>query len=1279
MAAQSRMHDDYTIGWVCALSEERTAATAMLDERHPDLLRRPNDANTYTLGSIGGHNVVIACLPEGAIGTTSAATVAKDMVHVFPAIRVGLMVGIGGGVPPTVRLGDVVVSVPDAQYPGVVQWDMGKAEQGGKFRRTGALNKPPALLLTAVTKLKTDHKLEGSKIAQYLEEAQARYPRSTAKFLRSNLLQDVLFKASYQHVHQQDRDAAEDEEGEGSEEEESDDEAKDACKHCDKAQIVKRKPRDMRVHCGLIVSGNQVIKDARVRDRLSKDLGKVLCIEMEAAGLMDNFPCIVIRGICDYADSHKNTAWQEHAAAIAAAFAKELLGYVVVDEVKAEKPVRDILLDISRTVTSIQEETTRNTHLLHKKQDMELLDWLSTDHYGAQQSDTLKRWHPKTGLWFLRSPEYQDWLQSEGGILYCPGIPGAGKTIMASAAIHDIDRAFPTDANIGLAYVYFIFSRQREQTAEHVLASLLTQFLRGQDSLPEDTRDLFERHRKKGTRLTHGELLTALSRAVSRYERAFVALDALDECTIESQCRTKILSDILDIQAKSNMNILATSRMHDDIAGLLTRQNTTTLSIIAQDEDMVSVLRSRIKTYDQKLYDDDFCNLLVSKIVRVAEGMRLLSSAEMLHALAIHPNTTAIDTNYCPSINMIMSICAGLVIVDEESHTVRLVHYTTQEYFDKTRATWFTDAQERITESCVTYLSYEIFDGYCETDEDFEKRLVTYPFYSYASHEWSHHAGAASGRQVIVDFLKNERRVQASSQALLSKKWWSGDSGYSQRIPKGTTGLHLASRFGLTDATPGLCTIDDVDKSDSYGQTPLSWAAECGHAEVVKLLLETKKVEVNSKDNDGRTPLSWAAKYGHAQVVKLLLETKQVEVDSKDNNGQTPLSWAAECGHAEVVKLLLETKEVEVNSKDNDGRTPLSWAAEYGHAQVVKLLLKAKEVEVNSKDNDGQTPLSWAAECGHAEVVKLLLETKEVEVNSKDDNGWTALSRAAKNGHAEVVKMLLKTKQVEIDAKDTVHGRTPLSFAAENGHVEVVKLLLETEPAEIDAKDTGYSQTPLSLAAEKGHPKVVKALLEAQRADSRCKNTGFGQTPLSWAARNGHVRVVKLLLGTKQVDVNSKDMVFGQTPLSWAARNGNIDVLRVLLETEEVDSNSQDTVYGRTPLSWAARNGHANVVELLIETKQVDVNSKDMVFGQTPLSWAARKGYAEVVKVLLRAKQVRIDSKDYDGHTPLSLATKNGYRMVCVVLQGFDKADSSMKRPNPWEDFGSGSHGERTR
>jgi nucleoside phosphorylase len=333
-------HKDYTVGWVCALSKEQTAATAMLDEIHQDLPKPPNDKNTYTLGCIGKHKIAIASLPEGDIGNNAAAVVATQMASTFPSIKFGVLVGIGGGVPPKVRLGDVVVSTPSNGFSGVVQWDMGKAEQDDTFKRIGALDNPPGVLRSALSKLKTKHELEGTLVPQYLEDLGKKYPRLIPKYTRSKSLKDVLFRADYNHVHHPNRDKP-DPAGAGAimrdyedYRNDEDDENEFGCAYCDREKIVKRKARDMLVHYGLIASGNRVIKDASFRNKINSRLGgHVLCFETEAAGLMNHFPCIVIRGICDYADSHKNDLWQEHAAAVAAAFTKEFLSMVSVGEV----------------------------------------------------------------------------------------------------------------------------------------------------------------------------------------------------------------------------------------------------------------------------------------------------------------------------------------------------------------------------------------------------------------------------------------------------------------------------------------------------------------------------------------------------------------------------------------------------------------------------------------------------------------------------------------------------------------------------------------------------------------------------------------------------------------------------------------------------------------------------------------------------------------------------------------------------------------------------------
>lgn len=320
--SQQLPRNEYTVGWVCALPIEFAAAQEMLDEEHADLQHEPdeNDENTYALGSIGGHNVAIGCLPAGSIGNDPAAVAAVQMRATFTGIRFGLMVGIGGGVPSAeadVRLGDVVVSQPDKTFNGVVQYDSGKTTPSG-FGRTGALNAPPQTLLDAVAKVRANEMRGRSKVSEHIAKLD-RIPM----FQRSKAGPDVLFEAAYDH------------------------EGRQTCDGCLKDRQEARPPRDSEeevvVHYGTIASGNQVMKSAAQRDRVSADLGGVLCFEMEAAGLMNSFPCLVVRGICDYADSHKNKRWQPYAAGVAAAYAKELLSVIPAADVVKNVTVYDAM------------------------------------------------------------------------------------------------------------------------------------------------------------------------------------------------------------------------------------------------------------------------------------------------------------------------------------------------------------------------------------------------------------------------------------------------------------------------------------------------------------------------------------------------------------------------------------------------------------------------------------------------------------------------------------------------------------------------------------------------------------------------------------------------------------------------------------------------------------------------------------------------------------------------------------------------------------------------
>jgi hypothetical protein len=198
----SMKHEDYTVGWICALPAELAAAVGLLDERHSTLPSRQQDNNTYTFGRIGDHNVAIACLPAGVTGTISVARVATQMLSTFTKLRFGLMVGIGGGVPSKVhdiRLEDVVVSQLMGIFGGVIQYGFGKTIQEGTFTRTGSLNKPPELLLTALTNFKAKHMMEGQALTKHLLEMTERYPIMAAQFANPGTLHDSLYEADHDH------------------------------------------------------------------------------------------------------------------------------------------------------------------------------------------------------------------------------------------------------------------------------------------------------------------------------------------------------------------------------------------------------------------------------------------------------------------------------------------------------------------------------------------------------------------------------------------------------------------------------------------------------------------------------------------------------------------------------------------------------------------------------------------------------------------------------------------------------------------------------------------------------------------------------------------------------------------------------------------------------------------------------------------------------------------------------------------------------------------------
>ncbi|KAI0404796.1 hypothetical protein F4802DRAFT_607212 [Xylaria palmicola] len=484
---------DYTVGWVCALHIEMAAARSMLDEIHDNMDRSPNDSNTYIFGSLHHHNVVIACLPTNGYGTNNAAIVGGNMRRTFPSMEMFLMVGIGGGAPGKVdiRLGDVVVST------GVIQHDMGKTIQQGHFQATGITREPSPALLTAVSALRARHELESSKIPTILSQLRGRCP-SMAQYTDCEQLQDLLFDSAYEHA-----------------------DLIKACDTCDTCKLVRRPPRRNNnpiIHYGIIASGNQVIRHGKTRDRLAQEFDAI-CFEMEAAGLTDS-QCLVIRGICDYSDSHKSKQWQKYASATAAAYTKELLS-VIPAMGTAATPSREVVRERRRL----------------------LMDSLSFEKIDARHSN-IKSAYGKTCAWLLSHPEYIKWLTpaefpKHRGLLWIHGKPGAGKsTIMKFIYTRALENSDST-----ISFFFNARGEELEKSTQGMYRSLLLQLL---EKLP-DLQEVLDPPGRRGqghygNNLWEINVLQSLfSAAIAKLGRRRVTcfVDALDECG-ESQVRDMI-------------------------------------------------------------------------------------------------------------------------------------------------------------------------------------------------------------------------------------------------------------------------------------------------------------------------------------------------------------------------------------------------------------------------------------------------------------------------------------------------------------------------------------------------------------------------------------------------------------------------------------------------------------------------------------------------------------------------------------------------------------------
>ncbi|KAL4783423.1 ankyrin [Aspergillus varians] len=1259
----------YTIGWICALRTEYVAATVFLDKQHEKPYVPPNDNNAYTVGEIGEHNVVIAVLPIGEYGTASAASVAKDMVNAFPNVRIGLMVGIGGGVPTThdVRLGDVVVSAPRDGQGGVFQYDFGKTIQDQEFQATGFLNQPPTALRTAVNALATQYEIHGHELESAISDILAKFPRLRRSFSRPDPGCDRLFKSEVTH------------------------EAACTTRCGGDESTMKWRPErtddedDPAIHYGLIASGNQLMKDAIIRDKLAEEKD-VLCFEMEAAGLMNHFPCLVIRGICDYSDSHKNKEWQGFAAMVAAAYVKDLLRQIHPKKVedlaiisdalsglhKVSEEHRDITKQLLQTGKDFaNERTSTKEHEIH--QLFRLTDGGKDATY-EWYKDRVEERVEGTCMWFLHHEHFQKWLSQESGPLLVTADPGCGKSVLAK---YLTDHVLPQSATV----CYFFFKDQDQNSVRQALCALIHQLFSQKPSLIKHAKPQYEKD-GKGLINSTKSLWEVLENAVGDVSVGpiILALDALDECAeseIHDLIRTVNEQSMDNRIGRGKLKYFLTCRPYEQIISRFHKLLGTFPNVRIPGEEESETISQEVNIVITHRLNQLSLQKKFSSNTKGYLQKRLKECTHRTYLWAYLVFEFLENESFKKTPSAIQAILAAIPDSVNQAYEQILSRSKNDPMVRKTLSIILAASRPLTLSEMNVALnigsSVKCFDDLdLEDEEDFKSRLRTWCGLFISIYHGKIYFLHQTAREFLAaDVASTGGKIDRDMKALRNSP---GELHWQHCITS------QQAHFALAELCVLYLKIFNSDNSPSGGLLPASSSDNDPHSVFSTTLESHVFLDYSAK--------SWGFHFREANIdndAKMIQTALEIcdpssksystwfnvfwnSVGGTSDNNFTSLMIASYHGHHAVVKSLLHTG-ADLDTMDAKvNRTALSWAVDQGREAVVKLLLSEHGVGPGFRSAWMRTPLLLAAKQGRESICKLLLSVCDVGPSPGDIYLEEALELAVGNRRVSIVKLLLERDDLDLNygysdrkGRSSIVG-TPLYLAVNNRQERIVQFLLARH--DIDLAD--IKGTPLFLATAMEYKRIFQLLLEKGGDSINMEGTagGYEGTPLFVAAAEGFKMMVKRLLAERGVDLNRKGYERIQkdnwqgTPLSVALRRGHMTVARLILAEDNVDANGryinpEETVsipalvevpFQGTPLFLASTEGYGDIVRWLLTKDNIDPNSKGCIggladrgqhyygFQGSPLSFAAWSGQTKIVKLLIAKDSVDLNSRAYAAH-----------------------------------------------
>lgn len=1097
-------YSDYTVGWICALPLEMAAACVMLDSTHESLPIDTIDTNTYTYGSIGHHNVVLACL--GRYGTNNAAHVASNMNRTFPGLQIRLLVGIGGGVPTQIencdmRLGDIVVGHE------VTQFDRGKLLSDGILHRTHLRDYPHPKLLNAVSALRARHEMHPSKALAISKEALSENSRMRDRYTLPEKVEDLLFEAHYDHC------------------------GDSTCKGCDRRMLIARPRRatpDPEVHHGAIGSGNQVIKNGTLRDVMAGELN-VICFEMEAAGLLRENQALVIRGICDYSDSHKNKIWQKHAALMAAAYTKELLEVISVAKPSTALRMNDYEFGfLGRAAPSLSTKERMESFMgskggslqrkLSTQDRKDLMEAIKFAEIGSREAD-VRPAHHQTCVWVLIHPEYLLWrdeekLKHHRGVLWVSGKPGSGKsTMMKFLWEHEKSRLI-TSGSVVLSFFFNARGFTLQKTVEGMHRSLLHQLLTACPQLQVVLDSVAFPKTCPSLSILQGFLKDAILRLGSTNITIFI--DAVDECT-RSEVRDMVdFFEQLGQEATEKdipLRICFSSRHYPYIH----IRHGLKLTLEAQEDH-----ESDLKTYlDARLLfnmDRSFPDIR-AQILRKAAGVFLwvVLVVDILNGVWQQGFMFAVHETLQQLPGELGDLFRSILNRDSEN----------MEHF-RLSVQWILYSERPLS---LKEFYYAVCSG---LSRDVARSSIIVSAGVDDMHRFA--ISSAKGLIEVIQFEKNEsttpvvRFIHESVRDFLVDYHGLTEvfpelENYGMELGHKTLQGCCATYMGIINELLDTSSTFPIDRL--YHDYPfLRYAVHniFHHANLTsdpssqRQFLEEISLDTwisrNSllKKSDYTdaldTPCVLIRKGASLMYVLASVDTpalirsghfKNMQLNETENQVFSHAIIAAnEKGHSEALKALLELNDfitpecLSFNYVRNNRHTvqrmgrghtkerPLGWATVHGYIELTRCFL-ANGADVNALSH-GRLPISLAVLEGHRGVVKTLLD-HGADPNKTDKAGDTALSAAVEMNDIEMMKLLLQ-RGAQVSAYSG-EWKTLLHYAAFNCSSETMELLLDNSEAEsLNALD-GQHMTPLHMASrsQTRHSSDIVRLLRARGAN----------------------------------------------------------------------------------------------------------------------------------------------------------------------------------------------------